>query len=110
MRKYAAQLASAEGKTLEEFEADFKATLDRDGIPPMYEGPSSAEIKLYQQYVGWRDFFYNVPLYLYNGIAGLAGAAKFGWVLGIGCRLHCTSDKNHLPIALAPSTMVGATL
>jgi len=39
-------VAEAEGKTLEQFEAEFKATLDRDGIPPMYEGPSSTKIKL----------------------------------------------------------------
>ncbi len=45
IREYATVVAAEQGKTLEQFEKEMAEKIDRDGLPPAYQGPSRWQVR-----------------------------------------------------------------
>jgi aarF domain-containing kinase len=65
-REKGRQYAALIGKTFEELEAEFKADIAKNGMPPPYNGPSSLTLELYRKWIMTKDAFMNAPIVVAN--------------------------------------------
>lgn len=66
IRESASVYATKQGKTLEQLERETKAKWEKEGLPIAYSGPSAAQIASYRWAVKIKDFFFNIPLCIFN--------------------------------------------
>ncbi|KAJ3115501.1 hypothetical protein HDU96_000535 [Phlyctochytrium bullatum] len=60
--------AEKQGTTVAELERTMKATIEKEGLPPPYRGPSAFELSLYRGALRWKDSLFNAVPYISNGI------------------------------------------
>jgi aarF domain-containing kinase len=61
------EYAESIGTTFEKLEADWKADIAKNGMPPPYKGPSQFQLDVYRTLVSFKDSILNTPIYLANG-------------------------------------------
>ncbi len=70
IREFVAVIAQKEGKTVEQFEKAQAEIIERDGLPPMYQGPSKMQMAAYQKYLKLSDAVCNSAIFAYNTLWG----------------------------------------
>jgi aarF domain-containing kinase len=63
-KEYAATL----GMTIDELESQMRATFDKEGLPPPYDGPGPFVFELYRKSLVTKDAILNAPIYLTNNL------------------------------------------
>lgn len=76
LRAYGRVVAAEQGTTLEALEEEMRRRIEEEGVPPVYDGPSAAQIESYLRYMRTRDWFVNVGISLRNATLGLLTGAK----------------------------------
>ena len=81
IREFVAVVAAKDGKSVEQFEKEQADLIERDGLPPMYQGPSRLTLTLYKQYLQACDVLSNTLPCCYNWLWGhWAGTPRpYGW-------------------------------
>lgn len=58
--------ATQHGTTLEKLEHEARQTIETEGIPPKYDGPSARTVVWYRRWLTTKDALHNIPIFLYN--------------------------------------------
>jgi hypothetical protein len=70
IREYFSEYAKRNGTTLHALEEEARETIEREGIPEKYDGPSAFQMGLYRRYLGLRDMVANLGIASYNSTVG----------------------------------------
>lgn len=79
LRRYGEIVAAKEGKTLADLEAEIREDIERNGVPPRYDGPSAKKIAMYNRYLNLRDAAVNLLIGIFNCTVGLATGARLSY-------------------------------
>eukprot|EP00948_MAST-09A_sp_MAST-9A-sp1_P000592 g592.t1 len=100
LREYINVIAAKEGKTVEEFEAEQEAKIEKEGLPAIYEGPGELQVGLYRKYLRSYDLVVNTSIDIYNGY--LIEPLKY---FGFSYLLDLNKLKlNHVKSVVPPNT------
>lgn len=91
IRANGAEYASMNGKSLRELELEMKRDFDKNGLPPIYSGPSAATLGLYRTAVSLRDKIVNAPIILCN-----YSLSALNWA--IGTKYQIPYVKSFIPL------------
>ena len=70
INSYFEYYAQQNGTTLHHLQQEARDKIEKEGIPPKYDGPSSTQIYYYRNYLKVKDMIMNVGIACYNGIVG----------------------------------------
>ncbi|KAJ3246606.1 hypothetical protein HDU78_006595 [Chytriomyces hyalinus] len=73
VREMGREWCARNGTTLEVYEREMREKYEREGLPPVYQGPGARVLDMYRSYVQVSDWVVNVPRVVYNW--------SVGWVL-----------------------------
>lgn len=66
IRENARRYAATQGQTLAELERETKESFRKQGLPPVYNGPSATILSLYRTLILVHDYIFNVPIWTLN--------------------------------------------